>query len=387
MSSRKQSTYFDLWSWRKFWFVLFITCSFSDDNHYERSLSNDTETVLAEVRKIQTAFDPSQNLSTKRIIVCKMAGGLGNRMQGIVSCVALGLALRRAVFIDWQTETRLEAGSSNGLMPCGAEDLFQKTQEWNWNTESAIGMHSAEEQRTATVEAFRSQLVMSSGQKLDWASLLLCRNLTYLLKRTPVLVVPCWRWMPEILQNAAFQPIFKGLFRGVQNGVIPFFSTVVGALFRPIAKVQAAMNAVLSYVPAGAHVIGLHVRLGLSTDNAEEREHFFSPRQVASAWVSCAYASIPHSWRRNTATAPHFWFLATDDQAGAIPACEELRSSRGEADACRPVLLTQAAPSSRASVACMRPWLPHPLPHPRPHGFLIRFLIRVGLGFPSAVLF
>ncbi len=294
-----------------------LVCAISDDDFYGQNLSNDAQTVLAEVRKIQIAFDPSQNLTSKRLIVCRTAGGLGNRMQGIVSCVALGLALRRAVFIDWQREIQLEAGSSNGLMPCGAEDLFEKSEGWNWNTEYAIGMHSADEQLRSTVEAFRSQLVMSSGQKLDWANLLLCRNLTYLLKRTPILVVPCWRWMPEILQNADFQPIFNGLFRGTQNGVLPFYSTIVTALFRPIAKVQAAMNAVLSYVPAGANVIGLHVRIGLRTDNSEEREHFFSPPLVASAWVECAYASIPHSWRSDT--APRFWFLATDDQTGAIP--------------------------------------------------------------------
>jgi hypothetical protein len=303
-----------------------IVCTVSNKNLHEESLSNDAHTVLAEVRKIQSAFDPSQNLTSKRLVVCKLAGGLGNRMQGIVSCVALGLALRRAVFVDWKKEIRLEAGSSNGLMPCGAEDLFEKTEEWNWNTEYAIGMHSADEQRSSTVEAFRSQLVMSSGQKIDWASLLLCRNLTYLLKRTPVLVVPCWRWMPEILQNAAFEQIFSSLFRGVQNGVLPFYSTVVTALFRPIAKVQAAVNAVLSYAPSGARIIGLHVRLGLSTDNAGEREHFFSPPLVASAWVLCAYASIPHSWRRDTATAPRFWFLATDDQSGEISACKKCDS-------------------------------------------------------------
>jgi hypothetical protein len=322
--------------------VLSITCAVTDVNPYGGSLLNDAESVLAEVRKLQTAFDPSQNISSKRLIVCRMAGGLGNRMQGIVSCVALGLALRRAVFIDWQKETRLESGFSNGLMPCGAEDLFEKTEEWNWDTESALGMHSADEQRSATVEAFRSQLVMSSGQKLDWASLLLCRNLTYLLKRTPILVVPCWRWMPEILQNAAFQPIFSRLFRGAQNGVLPFYSTVVAALFRPIAKVQAAMVAVLSYVPTGARVIGLHIRLGLSTDNAGEREHFFSPPQVTSAWVPCAYASIPHSWR-DPATGARFWFLATDDQTGAALVCEALRSP-----AWRPGESRARFPASRA---------------------------------------
>ena len=219
---------------------LFLVMTAEYDQNEDQLISENQKALLEEIRELQREFNPKQNLTSKRIVVCKMAGGLGNRMQGVVSCVALGIALRRAIFVDWERESRTEPGPSNGLMPCSAAELFEESPSWNWDIESAIGMHSAQERRDATVEAYRSQLLMSSGQTLDWASLLLCRNLTYLLKRTPILAVPAWRWMPEVLQNAAFRPAFERLLRGRDGGVLPFYSSLVAALFRPIPAVRAA---------------------------------------------------------------------------------------------------------------------------------------------------
>ena len=239
-------------------------------------------------------------------------------MQGIMSCIALGIALRRAVFIDWKRETRMDSGHSNGLMPCGVDELFETVEEWSWDVESAIGMHSAQERRDVTVEAYTSQLVLSSGQTIDWASLLLCRNLTYLLKRSPILSVPAWRWMPEILQNAAFRPIFRNVMVPKDGNVLPFYSTLVNQLIRPIPKIREAAEAIIAYAAADSRQIGLHVRVGLVTDNEIEKEHFFSPAEVTDAWVSCAYASMPHHWRHASPPRPRFWFLASDSQDGAF---------------------------------------------------------------------
>jgi hypothetical protein len=290
--------------------LIFIATNYCHDGDNQSDLQE-------HLRALQSTFDPSQNLTSKRIIICKLAGGLGNRMQGIISCLALGIALRRTVFVDWQREIRMENGHSNGLMPCGVDELFDQTEEWNWDVEHAIGMHSAQERRDATVEAYRSQLIMSSGQAIDWASLLLCRNLTYLLKRTPILLVPAWRWMPEILQNKAFHPIFQHVITSNDGSVIPFYSSLVGLTFKPIDKIRDASRAILAYAPADARRIGLHVRVGLTTDNEVEREHFFSPAEVTDAWVNCAFASMPHEWRHDNPPRPRFWFLASDSQQGA----------------------------------------------------------------------
>jgi hypothetical protein len=45
----------------------------------------------------------------------------GNRIQGIMSCMMMALATRRALLLQWEREVEV----SNGLMPCDAEDLFE----------------------------------------------------------------------------------------------------------------------------------------------------------------------------------------------------------------------------------------------------------------------
>jgi len=111
---------------------------------------------------------------------------------------------------------------------------------------------SAEERRKGTVEVYLSQLASSSGPQEDWADLLLCRNLSNYLKKVPLVVLPAWRWMPEILQNDAHRDSFLQYFKG--HGVsqettdsvqpIPFFRSVAPSLFRPREFIHKASEQV-----------------------------------------------------------------------------------------------------------------------------------------------
>jgi len=81
--------------------------------------------VLEEMRRIQleqlAGRSAGDDVKQFRAILCKTAGGIGNRIQGIMSCMMMALATRRALLLQWEREVEV----SNGLMPCDAEDLFE----------------------------------------------------------------------------------------------------------------------------------------------------------------------------------------------------------------------------------------------------------------------
>lgn len=70
-----------------------------------------------------------------------------------------------------------------------------------------------EDKSNTVVEAYVSQMFLRPGQSPGWGDLLLRINLTSMLKWTPVLSIPAWRWMPESLSNPAYCATSQGLFK------------------------------------------------------------------------------------------------------------------------------------------------------------------------------
>jgi len=267
------------------------------------------------------------DLGGKRVVLCKTVAGLGNRIQGIMSCLALAIATRRALVVQWDLEVSTTPPLANGLMPCALEDVIAFPPGIDLNVSRAFTHNS--ETHNKMVEAYVSQMVLNSGKSPSWGDLLLCSNLTYMLKSTPVLSIPAWRWMPEILSNPAYGATLEHLFGQPVSTAGPlkppaFYRTVAPRFVRPAHAVRAAAVALSGYWPEGARAIGLQVRLGLETDNHQESAHFFTPASMWRSWLRCAYAAVSHVEQDASGTAARtraardVWFIAADSTEAKV---------------------------------------------------------------------
>ena len=275
-------------------------------------------------RHLQREMLKGDGLDGKRVVLCKTVAGLGNRIQGIMSCLALAVATRRALLVQWDLEVSTTPPHANGLMPCALEDVIAFPAGIDLNASRAFA--PAEEKHNKIVEAYVSQMVLNSGKSPSWGDLLLCSNLTYMLKHTPVLSIPAWRWMPEILSNPAYSATLQRLFRPLQPGDAPtstafepppFYRTVAPEFVRPAQAVLAAADALRAYWPPGSWAVGLQVRLGLETDNREESAHFFTPASMWRSWLRCAYTAVSHLHAAHdppvrARASQEVWFIAAD---------------------------------------------------------------------------
>jgi hypothetical protein len=279
------------------------------------------DAVIADLRQLQQKMLEGDGLDGKRVVLCKTIAGLGNRIQGIMSCLALAVATRRGLVVQWDLEVATTPPHANGLMPCRLEDALAFPAGIDLNVSRAF--QDPKEMRNKVVEAYVSQMELTSGIRPTWGDLLLCTNLTYMLKDTPVLSIPAWRWMPEILSNTAYRATLERLFgaensRGRLLDPPSFYRTVAPVFVRPAHALLVAAAALRAYWPEHSKAIGLQVRLGLATDNRDEAEHFFTPGYMWRSWLRCAYTVIGQqqptdrdSNTRNTDDA-EVWFIAAD---------------------------------------------------------------------------
>ena len=289
--------------------------------------------VLADIADLQREMLAGAGLDDKRVVLCKTVAGLGNRIQGIVSCLALAVATRRALVVQWDREVSTAPPLANGLMPCRLEDVLAFPAGLDLNVSRAFADPGAAQGRV--VEAYVSQMVLQSGKSPSWGDLLLCTNLTFTLKRTPVLSVPAWRWMPEILSNEAYRSALGQLFGAAPGGAgVPdppaFFRTVAPSLLRPAHALEVAAAALRRYWPPDSRAVGLQVRLGLETDNEDEAAHFFTPCGMWRSWLRCAYSALGGaSEHRDEAGAREVWFVAADSADAKVDLMMQMRREEG----------------------------------------------------------
>jgi len=322
------------------------------------------EAVIADLVHLQhEMLQRPTDLDGKRVVLCKTVSGLGNRMQAIMSCLALAIATRRALVVQWELELSTTPPQANGLMPCRLEDVLQFPPGIHLNV--SLAFQPSELTHDKVVEAYVSQMVLNSGKTPSWGDLLLCSNLTYLLKHTPVLSIPAWRWMPEILSNAAYRTTLERLF-GAENsraagnsGPPAFFRTVAPSFIRPAPPVLAAATALRRYWSQDARAVGLQVRLGLATDNRDETAHFFTPANMWRSWLRCAYTALsqqlPTMCESNACTtaSADVFFIAADSTEAKVamlmqmsreegPVASALNLERVTTEQQRAILLQQA---------------------------------------------
>lgn len=286
--------------------------------------------VLADVAALQREMLAGPDLDRKRVVLCKTVAGLGNRIQGIMSCLALAVATRRALVVQWDLEVSTAPPHANGLMPCRLEDVLAFPAGLDLNVSRAFDEPGAVLGKV--VEAYVSQMVLQSGKAPSWGDLLLCTNLTYTLKRTPVLSVPAWRWMPEILSNEAYRSALGHLFGAPSGAGVPdppaFYRTVAPSFLRPAHAVAAAAAALKRYWLVGSRAVGLQVRLGLETDNEDEAAHFFTPAGMWRSWLRCAYCALGQAPQHN-AGAGEVWFIAADSTDAKVDIMMQMSREEG----------------------------------------------------------
>lgn len=183
------------------------------------------ERILQELvvnQRENLALDGDERLERTRVIVCKLRGGMGNRIQGMITCLALGLAMRRSTVFDWPLID--EAEDSNGLMPCGINELFVQPPGFGeWDYSAVVAGLSLKEVESKTVEVYKNMPVMRSGEQSDWRDILLCSNVTNLLEGVPLFAVGSWRYLPTTMANGNHEKDFGKHLSVDQHGDVPFF--------------------------------------------------------------------------------------------------------------------------------------------------------------------
>jgi hypothetical protein len=183
------------------------------------------EWILEELVRNQRenlALDGGQRLDRTRAVVCKLRGGMGNRIQGMITCLALGLAMRRSTVFEWPLIDENE--DSSGLMPCSISELFVQPPGFGeWEYAAAVSGLPPREVESRTVEAYKSMPVRRSGDQPDWRDILLCSNVTSLLEDVPLFAVGSWRYLPTTMSNENHEEHFFKYLPVDQHGDVPFF--------------------------------------------------------------------------------------------------------------------------------------------------------------------
>jgi len=267
--------------------------------------------------------------------MCELHGGLGNRIQGIISCITFAILTNRALVLDWTIERNV----LNGLMPCTVNDLIEVRHFSNLSL-SQEDMLALQKKK---VKVFSSALMEKSGQLSSWGDLLLCRNLSYYLSGIPLVVLPAWRWMPELLANEhlsrTLTPIFADLFKEKmsQPGThFPFFQIAAPYFVRPLRHIVESAEQISSLWPKGMKVVGIHIRAGIESDSHREVEHFFSPSDLHPTWIHCAYSAMNHEteiFMRDPLqglTEDVVFFLASDSLETKINILKQIAKAEGK---------------------------------------------------------
>jgi hypothetical protein len=292
--------------------------------------------VIADLEHLQNEMLQGTELDGKRVVLCKTIAGLGNRIQGIMSCLALAVATRRALVVQWELEVSSTPPHANGLMPCRLEEVLAFPERLDLNMSRAF--KQPQEMKNKVVEAFVSQMVLHSGRTPTWGDLLLCTNMTYMLKHTPVLSIPAWRWMPEILSNGAYRSTLLRLFGGadkIQEDLLDppaFYRTVAPSLIRPAHDLLDTAAALRRYWPSHATTVGIQARFGLATDNKEEKEHFFTPSYLWRSWLRCAYTVLSQEdpgTHDLSAADKEVWFIAADSMKAKVDMMIQMSKEEG----------------------------------------------------------
>jgi hypothetical protein len=195
------------------------------EGRVEADSSTAGEWILEELVRNQRenlALDGDQRLDRTRAVVCKLRGGMGNRIQGMITCLALGLAMRRSTLFDWPLIDEDE--DSSGLMPCSISELFMQPPGFGeWEYAVAVSGLPPREVESRTAEAYKSMPVRRSGEQPDWRDILLCSNVTSLLEDVPLFAVGSWRYLPTTMSNENHKEHFSKFLPVDQHGDVPFF--------------------------------------------------------------------------------------------------------------------------------------------------------------------
>jgi len=257
----------------------------------------------------------------------------------------------RALLLDWTIETNV----LNGLMPCPIHQVLEVHHISNislsqellldrtlrradvWQQADMLELHKKK------VKVFSSALMEKSGRLSNWGDLLLCRNLSYYLSGVPLVILPAWRWMPELIANQHLSPPLTSVFDEhvrvdmSQPGTpYPFFQIAAPYFVRPAGHIQEWAKRISSSWPKDMKVVGIHVRAGIESDSQREVEHFFSPAELHPTWIHCAYSAMNHEttmFRRDSVkglTEKVIFFLASDSMETKINMLRQIAKEEGK---------------------------------------------------------
>lgn len=217
-----------------------------------------------------------------RVVICRPDRGLGNRLQGILSCLAFAIASNRALLIDWQRPANT-SDDWNSYLGASLKDLFKSPDWLNWDARPFV-------ERFGENAVRKNSLFVYERGGVQWVDELVCGRLEF---QQPVVLFWSMRWMPSLVTNTNFYSFFKS-WLGTEKDGTPRFTQLIGsALFSPVHDITKRVSRIRDLLSGWSVKVNVQARLGMDVDK-ERAVQTFLPSEVDS-FLECGYSSLrPH---------------------------------------------------------------------------------------------
>jgi len=233
------------------------------------------------------------------VLVCQPTGGLGNQLNGLMSCLVAALAAGRAMLIDWRASMQfnnIRRGQNAPAYPIGLNQLLKKPLGWDWDLDAHID------------GPLQLGSKMSSATELAWNSeKILCSNLTQL--KAPLVVLTMWAWLPGFVANPFHAPQFEEWFGRDQSNALQVYSQIGQAVLAPVNQIQMQLDALRTILrPQDGNVIGMQIRSGATLFDAKARRPMMNQPDAVAHFVRCSFATMLSTQRNKSNT----WLVVSD---------------------------------------------------------------------------
>lgn len=266
-------------------------------------------------------------------LVCEVMGGLGQRVEALVSCALLALASDRAL--------RVVAGDDDTDFP-ELGGRFLSLYAFSSPIGAAIGGKTMWD-GTPTVPLIQTKASNDTDGRSEmgeWAEKLLCGEGLSRMAES-VVRARAQGWVPVAAYRQEASVWHERLkLAAAEDRAASFFTSFVHVMLEPSAGIAALVADYMQFsrsTKLGASVpdtfiAALQVRTGMPGERAADLD-MLPHRDWAPGYVKCAYAAVPSRLRRPTSREEAralLWLVAADSEAGLQALVQQLVRSEGK---------------------------------------------------------
>lgn len=284
------------------------TCSFSAMNIYaNRHIKNVCDYEIRNCKNILSWSKGTKRLPDGGKFVLYHAhytAGLGNRIMGLASVIAYGLATERSILVNWPT-IKSKFFHPNGeimFMP-GIYTFLKRHETINWDVETKKNSYFFPD-----VLSYDRSKVVYSGENYhlhvneeDSESfktfLSSCVDVGIIAKRKQVtmMMIQTTSWWGEILfSNPIYVSRLRRYFHSVEDMKENLFQFISNIFFTPSLRSQNILNSILHNIDKrSSYIVSIHARSpqNVKLNSMDHIQKFMSLRQMYIS-LSCAKAAI-----------------------------------------------------------------------------------------------